>query len=60
MDEKSIKKRIPDILNGIRLLRNKSFTYKKAMNQHMRNIEKAGINKKALFLFDSPKVKFEK
>ena len=56
MDELGIKERMHDILNGVRLLKMNSFTYKKALVQHMKNIENAGINKKALFLFDSPKV----
>lgn len=44
-----------DIIRGIKLLRTKSFTYKKAVKEHVMNINKAGINKKALFWFDKIK-----
>lgn len=52
MDEKRIKERMPEIIKGIRLLKTKSFTYKKAVKEHIKNIDKSGINKKALFWFD--------
>ncbi len=53
MDSNGIKERMKDIINGIKLLTDKSFTYKKSIKQHLHNINKSGINKKALFVFDS-------
>ena len=55
MDDKGIKERMDKIIEGIWLLKNKKFTYAKSIKQHLQNIKNAGINKKALFLFDSPK-----
>lgn len=53
MDETGIKERMPSIIRGIKLLKTKSFTYKQAVREHIKNIEKAGVNKKALFWFDN-------
>ncbi len=52
MDQKGVNERMHDIIKGIKLLRNKAFTYNKAVKEHVKNIDKAGINKKALFWFD--------
>lgn len=53
MDENGIKRRLPEIIKGVKKLLNKKFTFNESVKQHKRNIDRQGINKKALFFFES-------
>lgn len=49
----SIKKKIPEIMEGTRLLLNKNFTYKKAINIYKENIKKSVCRKDKLRTYES-------
>ncbi|PIN88584.1 hypothetical protein COU61_04300, partial [Candidatus Pacearchaeota archaeon CG10_big_fil_rev_8_21_14_0_10_35_13] len=43
MNPKLLDKKIPEIINGLKLLLDKKFTYQKAEEKHMNNLKKANI-----------------
>ncbi len=47
-----LDKKIPEIIKGINLLQNKSFTYQKALAFHIRKIKESSTIKSAYFSFD--------
>ena len=43
MKDNAVRKRIPDIIRGAKLLRDSKFTYQKAVSLHLKNIKKKNI-----------------
>lgn len=52
MKPEKIEKKIPNVIKGIKLLLDKSFTYEKAIKSHIKKIKESKTIKNAYFSFD--------
>jgi len=52
MSDEQLSRKTDEIIKGIRLLLDKSYSYNKAMTLHCKKIRNSNINKKDIFSFD--------
>jgi len=54
MEPEALEKRIPEIIEGLRLVMDPTFTFEKAVQRHSENAERANINHETI----STKIEF--